>query len=93
MNYRALRKFVISALVISSIATSALAGDRTPAGRTITWTGNDGLPFHVTFYAGGRAQARSDNGSSSRGTWNVTGPTQVCIDWENPNWRRSCRPF
>ena len=93
MIYRNVPKLIMSLLLFFCFVTGATAGDRTPAGRTITWTGNDGLPFHVTFYAGGRAQGRSDNGSSSGGSWSLTDRSQVCIVWQNPAWRMSCRPF
>jgi hypothetical protein len=94
MSDRALQKFVISVFVISSIVTGALAGDRTPAGRTISYIGGDGKPFSVSYRRDGSLSAHSANGTSSGGTWQVVSPGQVCHYFDNPNWsRNSCKNF
>jgi hypothetical protein len=87
---------VLPALVLlSALIPATTSAGSSPAGKTFTWTGNDGLPFHVTLHANGTLSARSDNGTSSSGSWRATGEHTVCLSYTNPSWARGerCRSF
>jgi hypothetical protein len=87
---------VLPAIVLlSALIPATTSAGPSPTGKSFTWTGNDGLPFHVTFHGDGTFSARSDNGTSSGGSWRVTGEHTVCLSYSNPNWARGerCRSF
>ena len=87
---------VLPALVMfAALIPTATSAGSSPAGKSVTWTGNDGLPFHVTFHGNGTFSARSDNGTSSGGSWRATGEHTVCMIYTNPNWARGerCKSF
>lgn len=71
----------------------AVNAERPLVGKTRTYTDDRGRPFWVTYHGDGTIAARSANGTSSGGTWQIEG-NQVCHDYNNPNWvRRACKPL